>query len=330
MAFSDGWNAVGRARAGACYGRRMTREQEAARRLCPACGAAEPLGDGPAWPPGWRCGACRHACADTDGIPLLAPALADRDVGMDPASFAFLAEAEKRHFWFRQRNRLIAGLVHRHFPDARSYLEVGCGNGVVMAAIAADRNWDRLVGSELHPSALRFARGRLPAAELLQMDARRIPFRAAFDLVGAFDVIEHIEEDEAVLAAMAGAARPGAGIVVAVPQHPLLWSGADDAAYHVRRYRRGELEGKMERAGLRVIRSTSFVSLLLPLMLLSRSLDRSRRGDTRSVVGREFEISRLMNATLGGVTAVEVTATLAGLSWPAGGSRIVVATRAAG
>jgi SAM-dependent methyltransferase len=179
----------------------------------------------------------------------------------------------------------------------------------------------------LHPSGLRFARERVPEAEFLQMDARAIPFRDAFDLIGAFDVVEHIEEDEAVLDQIAKAARPGAGVIVAVPQHPFLWSGADEAAYHVRRYRRGELESKMQRAGLRVLRSTSYVSLLLPLMLLSRALDRSRRGDTRSVIGREFEISRVMNRALGAVTALEVSATLAGLTWPVGGSRIVVAVR---
>jgi SAM-dependent methyltransferase len=245
---------------------------------------------------------------------------------MDPAGFAKLAQAERSHFWFRQRNRLITGLLRQHLPEGRSYFEIGCGNGAVLAAIARERAWQRLVGSELHPAGLRIARDRLPrSVELLQMDARQIPMRRAFDVVGAFDVLEHIDEDEAVLAQIARAVRPGGGIIVAVPQHPSLWSGADEAAYHVRRYRRGELEDKLARAGFTVMRSTSFVSLLLPLMVLSRLLDRSSRGDTASLLGREFDISPLMNGVLNAITHAEVSATLAGLSWPAGGSRVVVA-----
>jgi SAM-dependent methyltransferase len=299
-----------------------------AHRLCPFCGTPEAIASGPVWPSDWRCPACGSPTESRNGFPLLAPELADKDVGMDPDSFAFLAEAETRHFWFRLRNKLIVGLVRQYFPNAKSYLEVGCGNGAVMGAVAAEREWTRLTGSELHPSALRFSRDRLPGSvELIQMDARRIPFADTFDIVGAFDVVEHIEEDETVLAELTKAVRPGGGVLVAVPQHPLLWSGADDAAYHVRRYRRGELEAKMSKAGLNVIRSTSYVSLLLPLMLLSRAVDRSRHGDTSSIVRREFEISPFLNRILGSVTAAEVGATLAGFSWPAGGSRIVVATR---
>jgi SAM-dependent methyltransferase len=296
-------------------------------RLCLSCAAAEEVGNAERiWPAAWQCPACGAVVAMRDGFPLFAPDLADQAVGMDPKVFDFLIEAEERHFWFRQRNRLIIGLLARLFPQARDYLEIGCGNGAVLSAISRARPWRRLVGSELHSSALRNARKRLPkGAELVQMDARKIPARHAFDFVGAFDVLEHIEEDEAVLGAIAGAVKPGGCVMLAVPQHPSLWSGADDAAYHVRRYRRGELEAKVERAGLEVLHSTSYVALLLPLMMLSRVADRSRRGDASSILRREFEISAAMNAILGLITKAEVTATLQGLRWPAGGSRIVVA-----
>jgi SAM-dependent methyltransferase len=298
-----------------------------ASRLCLSCAVADAIGsDERVWPIGWQCPSCGAGPAVLEGFPLFAPEFADQAVGMDPKSFDSLVEAEERHFWFRQRNRLIVGLLARYFPEARDYFEIGCGNGAVLSAISRARPWKRLVGSELHPSALRNARKRLPeATELVQMDARKIPARHAFDFVGAFDVLEHIEEDEAVLGAIAGAVKPGGGVMLAVPQHPSLWSGADDAAFHVRRYRRGELEEKVTRAGLQVLHSTSYVAFLLPLMMLSRVIDRSRRGDASSILRREFEISGAMNAVLGTITRAEVTATLAGVCWPAGGSRIVVA-----
>jgi hypothetical protein len=63
-------------------------------------------------------------------------------------------------------------------------------------ALAASRGWERLVDSDLHPAGLKCARTRLPReVELVQMDARTIPAVNAFDLTGAFDVVEHIAEE---------------------------------------------------------------------------------------------------------------------------------------
>ena len=90
------------------------------------------------------------------------------------------------------------------------------------------------------------------------MDARRIPFEREFDVVGAFDVLEHIVEDEDVLGQMFKATRPGGGLLVTVPQHPFLWSASDEHAMHQRRYSRAELRRKVER-----LVSRSSESLLL-------------------------------------------------------------------
>ena len=68
------------------------------------------------------------------------------------------------------------------------------------------------------------------------MDARNIPFRDEFDVIGAFDVLEHIDEDVAVIDEVRKALRPGGGFLMSVPQHPALWSQQDERAFHVRRY----------------------------------------------------------------------------------------------
>jgi len=268
------------------------------------------------------------------GIASFAPALADTVAGFDPASFAGLAAIEDGHFWFVPRNRLIVGLLDRYFPAASRLLEVGCGNGAVLAAIARSRPWGRLIGSELHPTGLANARARLAGrAEFAQMDARHIPARHAFDVIGAFDVLEHVKEDEAVLLSMRDALAPGGGgVVLAVPQHPWLWSRADEIAHHERRYRRGELERKVEAAGFRVAFTGSYTAVLLPLMAASRWLSgraaatpREERGATMAEM--EMCLPPMLNAGLRAILHAEVRTTLAGLRWPAGGSRIVVAVR---
>jgi hypothetical protein len=70
---------------------------------------------------------------------MFAPDLADTVSGMDPRGFEALSKVEAGHFWFIVRNELIVGLMNKFFPDARRFLEVGCGNGAVLRAIAQSR-----------------------------------------------------------------------------------------------------------------------------------------------------------------------------------------------
>lgn len=277
----------------------------------------------PVWPLDWRCASCGQVVAHSKGIPMFAPELADTISGMDPGSFAGLAKVETEHFWFVARNELIVGLANKFFPEARRFLEVGCGNGAVLRAIAASRPWQRLVGSELHPSGLAYARQRLPHdVEFVQMDARHVPAAGLFDLTGAFDVIEHIADDEGVLRELRGATQTGGGIIIAVPQHPWLWSRTDEVAYHKRRYRRGELEAKFRRNGFEVLFSSSYTALLLPLMVASRMAGRGQQSSDDP--NREFILHPRINGLFTAILRAEVWMTLAGLNWPAGGSRIVV------
>ncbi|HEX8271781.1 MAG TPA: methyltransferase domain-containing protein [Longimicrobiaceae bacterium] len=271
----------------------------------------------------WDCPACGWTADTLDGVPAFAPELS-RD-GYEAAFFAPLAEAEPGHFWFEARNRLIAGALRRHFPAAERFLEVGCGTGFVLAGVGrAFPGWS-LTGSDLFPEGLAFARRRVPRAALFQMDARRIPFEAEFDVAGAFDVLEHVEEDEAVLAELRRSVRPGGGILLTVPQHPRLWGPMDDLARHRRRYTRAELVKKVERAGFRVERVTSFVSLLLPLMAGSRLLRPRRRVEADPMA--ELRVHPAANRVLGLVLDAERRLIERGFSLPAGGSLLLAARR---
>jgi SAM-dependent methyltransferase len=246
---------------------------------------------------------------------------AQRTEGFDPAGFAELAAIEPGSFWFETRNELIVWALGRYFPGASAMLEVGCGTGFVLGGVARARPHMRLIGSELFAEGLAYAKERAPGAELIQMDARRIPYDAELDVVGAFDVLEHIDEDEEVLGQMRRALRPGGGILITVPQHRWLWSPADEAAHHVRRYTRAELVGKVKRAGFEVERVTSFVSSLLPLMAASRFVKRHRETEVSS----EFKVGRATNAALTAALRAELALIRRGVSFPAGGSLLVAA-----
>ncbi len=287
------------------------------------------------------CGSCTHAHSSTEeacpacgwqapmqgGFRAYAPEVdAALGAGFRPEAFADLAAHEDGSFWFQARNRLILGMVARHAPGFRNMLEIGCGTGFVLRALKARFPAARFTGSEVYSAGLAFAAARVPGAELCQMDARRIGHIDEFDLIGAFDVLEHIEEDREVLAEIERALVPGGILIVTVPQHPWLWSPADDYACHARRYARGEMEAKITAAGLTVLRSTSFVSALLPAMVLSRMAQRRKSASDYDPTA-EFRLNPALNAAFGAVMRCEEALIGLGASLPMGGSRLVVARK---
>jgi SAM-dependent methyltransferase len=270
----------------------------------------------------WYCNACQQSPPEYQGYLQFAPGLSE---GFEPQFFENLAKVEVGHFWFEARNKLIMWLMGQYFPDARDFLEVGCGTGFVLSGIHRAFPHMRTYGSELFKEGLSITGRRLPDATLFQMDARKIPFECEFDVIGAFDVLEHIKEDAEVFTQMFRALRPGGGIIISVPQHPFLWSVVDEYSHHQRRYTRRELVKKVKATGFEVKRVTSFTTLLLPLMMLSRMTPKPPVQEYNPMA--EFEINPGVNTLLRGILDLERLFIRAGLSFPAGGSLVLVAGR---
>ncbi|MEW5857914.1 MAG: class I SAM-dependent methyltransferase [Cyanobacteriota bacterium] len=273
----------------------------------------------------WVCPSCSCKPKRIEGYLSFAPEFSQINDNYEPSFFSQLATLEAKNFWFCSRNRLIVWALQRYFPQAQTLLEIGCGTGFVLSGIEKAFPRLTLYGSEIFSTGLAFAAQRLSKAELFQMDACKIPFEREFDIIGAFDVLEHIKEDRIVLAEMYRATKAGGGIILTVPQHPWLWSQADDYAHHVRRYRAQELKTKVQRAGFKIVRMTSFVSLLLPLMLLSRSQQQRPKPDYDPLA--ELRIGGLANSILEKVLDFERSAIRLGLSFPLGGSLLLIAKK---
>jgi SAM-dependent methyltransferase len=273
---------------------------------------------------GWRCPRCEAEPAQAEGKVLFAPWVAKARGGFKVEHFQELAALEADHFWFRNRNRLLVWALGKHFPAARRFLEVGCGTGFVLSGFREAFPRLELAGSELFLEGLVFARTRLPEVPLYQMDAVHIPFAAEFDVVGAFDVLEHVEEDQIVLSQLFQAVKPGGGLLLTVPQHPSLWSEADVRACHKRRYTREELVQKVEAAGFQTRRVTSFVTLLLPFLWVSR---RRKRAAGNGGANAEYQMNRVLNGFLEAVLRLETCLIRWGGCMPAGGSLLLVAQK---
>src|SRR5665213_492007 len=287
-------------------------------RICLACRRPyEIMDDG--------CAACGKKIPKKLGIAHYSPAPPQGvgEGGFKESHFADLAAHEAGNFWFRTRNRLILWALGAYCHGFGSLLEIGCGTGFVLTGIAAKFPAARLYGSEVYSAGLSIAMGRLPTAEFMQMDARAIPYGEEFDVVGAFDVLEHIVEDVVALEQIHAALRPGGALILSVPQHDWLWSPLDDSACHVRRYEKADLHAKIESAGFEIVRSTSFVFGLLPFMVLSRFVARHRRPG-RSDPLPEIQIHPWLDRIFGWAMDFEVFLIRAGMSLPVGGSRLLV------
>lgn len=270
----------------------------------------------------WRCPRCGHAPGASEDAIVFASAPQHSPPGFKAEYFDGLERLEATNFWFRARTRLILWALDSHFPHARSFVDVGCGDGLVLSGIRRHRPQVALAGTEPFAEGLHVARRRVPDVALFQADARRLPFEEEYDVAGAFDVLEHIDTDERALQQIFRAVRPGGGLIVTVPQHRVLWSALDDYSCHQRRYSRSELVGKVEGAGFRVVKVTSFVSFLLPAMLLSRV--RQRR-DVDPMM--EFRIPTPIDRLFERLIDLERICIRWGVSFPAGGSLLLIAKR---
>jgi SAM-dependent methyltransferase len=244
-----------------------------------------------------------------------ADAAPDAQANYDPAYFAPLFAAEDRHFWFRARNCAIAALVRQvTAPLAAGYrvLEVGCGTGNVLRMLEELSPPGAVVGMDFLADGLRFARRRVRCA-LVQGDLHMPPFRAPFDVIGLFDVLEHFADDRLVLRDLHRMLAPGGALLITVPAHAWLWSYFDEAGHHRRRYEPAELAGKLVDCGYRVEYLSQYLAGILPLVWLRRwrtSLARARRtGDadrTYALATDELRIVPGINSLLTYLLSQEV------------------------
>lgn len=270
----------------------------------------------------WKCVHCHKTPKTLGQFPAFAPHLAEANESFDPTRFGKLFNIQGNHFWFRSRNQLLLWALDRFFPKAESFFEIGCGTGFVLAAIKNSRPELNLCATDVFITALKFASRQATSTELFQMDVEKIPFAEEFDVIGAFDVLEHVEDDELVLKQISQAVKPGGGILITVPQHPFLWSQRDDMIKHKRRYRATELRNKVEASGFEVMKMTSFVSVLFPFLLLSRlkPVAPEDEFDPHS----EFSINPIANILFEKALGMERLLIRAGISFPIGGSLLMV------
>jgi SAM-dependent methyltransferase len=188
--------------------------------------------------------------------------------------------AEDRHWWYRGRRNVIERVIaDLKLPARARILDAGCGSGRNMIELARHGT---VSGVELSGPSVDIARAR-GAGEVIAGSVLDMPFDSdSFDLSVCLDVIEHLDDDVGALRELRRVLAPGGSLLVTVPAYQWLWSGHDEVNHHRRRYTRRSLQRVAEQAGWEQVRTTYFNSLLLPLAILLRVLDRFSRKTTES------------------------------------------------
>ena len=195
---------------------------------------------------------------------------------MERVVYQQMAELDDRHWWYRARRRIIADLIRRAArpPADAQVLEIGCGTGHNLAMLAG---FGHVEGLELDAEARAISEKRLgrkvmssPLPELSEVPDRH------YDLIGAFDVIEHIGDDRAALASIAAKLKPGGRFVMTVPAHQWMWSAHDAVNHHKRRYSKAGLKALISGSPMKLDKVGYFNSLLFPLAVAQRAASKLR------------------------------------------------------
>ena len=219
--------------------------------------------------------------------------MTNRKDAFSPSFFEILRTAEENHFWFNVRKKWIADSIHKYILPPATILEVGCGTGNVSSYLS--RKGYAVTGCEYYDKALDMA---WPGFTKIQGDIKSLPFPDnKFDVVGLFDVIEHLDDDIAPLKEAVRVLRRGGLLVVAVPAQEELWSWVDEASYHKRRYTKKRLKMVLSEALLEVCRlDYMFMTLYFPMKFM-----RSQKTDLADT----YKINKIANILAQGVFEAE-------------------------
>lgn len=241
---------------------------------------------------------------------------------MERAIYDQMRVLQQDHWWFAARRDILSGEIARlPLPRPAQILEVGCGPGGNLAML---KRFGEVAALEPDESS------RAYAAETNGVDVRHgllpqaIPdFGRPFDLIAAFDVIEHVDDDAGAVAALGQLLKPGGFFIATVPAYRWMWSDHDAAHHHKRRYELAAFRRLFENAGLKVRRASHFNSLLFPPIAAVRL---ANNATGRRTGGDEAMPAKPLNAVLKTVFGLERALLRAG-DLPFGVSILLIAER---
>jgi SAM-dependent methyltransferase len=220
--------------------------------------------------------------------------------------YAEYYEIEDKHWWFVGRRQIFLTMLDKYLPLAngqeRRILDVGCGTGTMLGYLS---RYGHAEGIDADEEAVRFCHERgIDSVSLV--DSLPLPFGDnSFDLITILDVLEHLEDDRAMLCELRRVMRPGGALLLSVPAYHFLWGPQDEIAHHKRRYVAREIRERLQQSGLIPRKLSYFNTLLFPIIACVRVMRPYRPGSPK--LKSDFTMTKPgpINGLLGRLFALE-------------------------
>ena len=178
---------------------------------------------------------------------------------------------ENYYWWFQGRMKIIFSLLKKFNILKRPnliVLDAGCGTGLILQWL---NSLCRPIGVDFSPKALEYCRKR-GLRDILRGNVTRLPLRdGSCDVVMGLDLLEHIEDDAALMDEFSRVLKEDGTLVLTVPAHKFLWSDHDEALHHFRRYSRQSFSTLIETQGFIPLKFTYAISFTyIPIILFRK------------------------------------------------------------
>lgn len=180
---------------------------------------------------------------------------------MDLVLYKKMYQLEEDNWWFRGRRKIFLSILDERKKNIGKgrILDVGCGTGIMIHYLTP---YGKVEGLDISKEAINFCRAR-GFKNVYLGDAQNLLFSDnQFDLITAFDTVEHIKKDQKTLEEFYRVLKPGGSILITVPALPFIWSSHDIHHHHLRRYRMKDIKCKVLKANFILVKVTYINSLL--------------------------------------------------------------------
>jgi 2-polyprenyl-3-methyl-5-hydroxy-6-metoxy-1,4-benzoquinol methylase len=202
---------------------------------------------------------------------------------MEDKKYIQLYEVETEHWWFVTRKKILAHIIDKKVKKNKNstLLDFGCGTGGNLDELSKKYN---TYGADMSELAISFCKKRnLNNIFTNNHFFNNVEYKGKFDIITILDVIEHVDEDQKLLESLKDLLTDDGSIVITVPAYQFLFGSHDIIYMHKRRYIKKTLMKVVENSGYQIYKFSYFNTILAPLIILRRFLDRGlkKQGDLK-------------------------------------------------
>lgn len=244
---------------------------------------------------------------------------------MDKQYYIEYYKYEREHWFFLARNFILMQHLKKQIGKSNSIkiLNIGIATGKTSELLS---EFGEVKSVEFDEACFNFTKEKVPQLDLIQGSILELPFEDnQFDLVCAFDVIEHVKDDELAVSEMKRVCKKKGMVFVSVPAYKFLWSDHDVINMHERRYTRSMLVKLFKEDGKIIFRSYFNFWLFLPILLYRKVVSPFVSNDSEQVA-KDFNVtgnSNLVHKILLKLFKSESSIMNRGVSFPFGVSLLL-------